>query len=37
MDLELEKIINKYTNYIYTVIISYSKGNLSNEDIEEII
>lgn len=35
--MELEKIINKYTNYLYTTVTNMSYGNLSSEDIEEII
>lgn len=35
--MNLEEIINKYTNYIYTTITNMSQGNLSSEDIEEII
>lgn len=35
--MELEEIINQYTNYIYTVIKNMSYGNLSTEDIEEIV
>lgn len=34
--LDIEKIIKDYTNYIYTIIRN-SYSNLSNEDIEEII
>ena len=32
-----EKIVNKYTNYLYTTVTNMSYGNLSSEDIEEII
>lgn len=35
--MELEKIVNKYTNYLYTAVTNMSYGNLSSEDIEEII
>ena len=35
--MKLEKIINQYTNYLYTTISNMSYGNLSAEDIEEII
>ena len=35
--MNLEEVINKYTNYLFTTIINMSKGNLSNEDVEEII
>ena len=35
--MELEKIVNKYTNYLYTSVTNMSYGNLSSEDIEEII
>ena len=36
-DLEIEKIINEYSGYVYTIIINMSKGILSDEDVEEII
>ena len=36
-NLELEEIINKYSNYLYTTITNTSNGNLLEEDIEEII
>ena len=36
-DLEIEKIINEYSGYVYTIIINISKGILSDEDVEEII
>lgn len=36
-ELDLEKIINEYSGYIYTVINNMSKGIFSDEDIEEII
>lgn len=35
--MKLEKIINQYTNYLYTTITNMSYGKLSDEDIEEII
>lgn len=35
--MNIEEIINQNTNYLYTTITNISKGNLSNEDIEEII
>ena len=35
--MKLEEIINQYTNYLYTTITNMSYGNLSAEDIEEII
>ena len=35
--MELEKIVNKYTSYLYTTVTNMSYGNLSSEDIEEII
>lgn len=35
--MELEKIVNQYTNYLYTTVTNMSYGNLSSEDIEEII
>ena len=36
-NLELEELINKYSNYIYTTITNTSNGNLLEEDIEEIV
>lgn len=35
--MKLDEIINQYTNYLYTTITNMSHGNLSAEDIEEII
>ena len=35
--MELEEIINKYTNYLYITVTNMSHGNLAEEDIEEII
>ena len=35
--MNIEEIINQYTNYLYTTINNITYGNLSNEDIEEII
>ena len=35
--MELEEIINQYTNYIYTIVKNMSYGNLNKEDIEEIV
>lgn len=35
--MELEKIVNQYTNYLYITVTNMSYGNLSSEDIEEII
>ena len=35
--MKLEEIINQYTNYLYTTITNMSYGNLSAEDIEEIM
>lgn len=35
--MKLEEIISKYTNYLYTTISNIACGNLSSEDIEEII
>jgi len=35
--MKLEEIINQYTNYLYTIVNNMSYGNLSDEDIEEII
>lgn len=36
-ELDLEKIINEYSRYIYTIIKNMAKEYLSNEDVEEII
>ena len=36
-NLELEELINKYSNYLYTTITNTANGNLIEEDIEEII
>lgn len=36
-ELDLEKIINEYSGYIYTIIKNMAKEYLSNEDVEEII
>jgi len=35
--MNIEEIINQYTNYLYTSITNMSYGNLYEEDIEEII
>ena len=35
--MNIEEIINQYTNYLYTTITNITYGNLSNEDIEEVI
>lgn len=35
--LDIEKIYNDFYSYVYTIIINKSKGNLKDEDIEEII
>lgn len=36
-ELDLEKIINKYSSYTATIINNMAKENLNNEDKEEII
>lgn len=36
-ELNIEEIINKYSNYLFKVIKNISKEYLSLEDIEEII
>ena len=36
-DLELEKIIDEYSSYVYKVIKNMSGSYLSNEDTEEIV
>lgn len=35
--LDLEKIVNEYSNYVYKIILNITNGELYNEDIEEII
>lgn len=35
--MELEELINKYNNYLHTVVNNFSYNRLSEEDIEEII
>lgn len=35
--MKLDEIINQYTNYLYATITNMSHGNLSAEDIEEIL
>lgn len=35
--LNIEKIIRDYSKYVYTIVNNFTKSNLSNEDIEEII
>ena len=35
--MNIEEIINQYTNYLCTTINNITYGNLSNEDMEEII
>lgn len=36
-DINIEKLINDYSGYIYVIIKNIAKDILSNEDIEEII
>ena len=36
-ELNLEKVIDEYSGYVYKIIKNTSRDNLSNEDIEEII
>ncbi|MBQ7410052.1 MAG: sigma-70 family RNA polymerase sigma factor [Clostridia bacterium] len=36
-ELDLEKIINEYSGYVYTIIKNMAKEYLSDEDVEEII
>ena len=36
-NLELDKIVNDYTNYVFIIIRNMSKDMLTKEDIEEII
>ena len=35
--LNIEKLIRDYSKYVYTIVNNFTKSNLSNEDIEEII
>jgi len=35
--MELEEIINQYTNYLYITVTNMSYGKLAEEDIEEIV
>lgn len=35
-NLELDKIVNDYTNYVFIIIRNMSKDMLTKEDIEEI-
>lgn len=36
-ELKIEKIVNEYSGYVYTIIKNLSSQNLSQEDIEEMI
>ena len=36
-ELKIEKIVDEYSGYVYTIIKNLSNQNLSQEDIEEII
>ena len=36
-ELNIEKIVNDYSGYVYTIVQNLSKINLKQEDIEEII
>ena len=35
--LDIKKIVEDYSGYVYTVVKNSVKGNLTQEDIEEII
>lgn len=35
--INLEEVVDTYTGYLYTAITNMTKGNLSKEDIEEVI
>lgn len=35
--LDIEKIYHDFYHYVYTIIINLAKGNLKEEDIEEVI
>lgn len=37
ISINLEEVVDTYTGYLYTTIINITRGNLSKEDIEEII
>ena len=36
-NINIEKLINDYSGYIYVIVKNMTKETLSNEDIEEII
>ena len=36
-EIELEKIIKKYSGYVYKIIRNMASSYLSDEDVEEII
>ena len=36
-NINLEEVVDTYTGYLYTTIINMTRGNLSKEDIEEVI
>ena len=36
-NINLEEVVVTYTGYLYTTIINMTRGNLSKEDIEEVI
>ena len=36
-ELDLEKIINEYTTYTYTIINNMAEDNLNSKDKEEIV
>ena len=36
-NLDLEKVIDEYNAYVYTIIKNMARDNLSKEDIEEIV
>lgn len=35
--LDINRLIDKYYNYVYTVVNSYKNNSISDEDVEEII
>ena len=35
--LDIKKVVNDYSRYIFTIVANMTKGFLKDEDIEEII
>ncbi len=36
-DFDIDGLITRYYNYVYTIVINFKNINVSQEDIEEII